>query len=53
MMDLVPLLYVIRMMEMSLFFLIRGLLATIPTISTALAVSLTSHVDLPIVLLLL
>jgi hypothetical protein len=52
-MDLAPLLYVIRVIKMPLFFLIRGLLATIPTISTVLAVSLISHVDLPIILLLL
>jgi hypothetical protein len=52
-MDLAPLLYVIRVIEMPLFFLIRGLLATIPTIFVVLAVSPIGHVDLSIVLLLL
>jgi hypothetical protein len=52
MMDLVPLLYVIREMKMPLFFLIRGLLTTIPVIYVVLAVSPIGHVDLPIVLLL-
>jgi hypothetical protein len=52
-MDLAPLLCVIRVIEMPLFFLIRGLLATIPTIFVVLAVSPIDHVDLSIVLLLL
>jgi hypothetical protein len=56
MMDLAPLLCIIRVMEMPLFFLIRGLLLAIPTISTVFmifATSLISCVDFPIVLLLL
>jgi hypothetical protein len=40
-------------MEMPLFFLIGGLLATIPMISAVLAISLIGHVDLSIVLFLL
>jgi hypothetical protein len=49
-MDLAQLLCVVRATERSLLFLIGGLLAAIPAIST---VSPISHVDLPIILLLL
>jgi hypothetical protein len=53
MMDLTPLLCVVRATERSLLFLIGGLLAAIPAISAVLAVSPIGHVDIPIVLLLL
>jgi hypothetical protein len=51
-MDLTPLLCVVRAMKMTLLFLIGGLLAVIPMISVVLAVSPINHIDLPIVLLL-
>jgi hypothetical protein len=50
MMDLTPLLYVIRASEIPLLFLIGGLLATI---SMILAVPLISKVDFPVVPFLL
>jgi hypothetical protein len=50
-MDLTLLLRVITAMKMSLFLLIRGMLATIHVISMVLEVSPTGHVDLQIVLL--
>jgi hypothetical protein len=53
MMDLAPLLYVIRAPAKAFFFLIQGLLATIFVISMILAISSVSCVDFPIVLLLL
>jgi hypothetical protein len=53
MMDLAPLLYVVRVTERPLLFLIGGLLAAIPAISAVLAISPIGHVDLPIVLFLL
>jgi hypothetical protein len=52
-MYLASLLCVIRATKRYLFFLIRGLLATIPVISAVFAVSPIDHVDLSIVLLLL
>jgi hypothetical protein len=55
-MDLTLLLYVIRAMERSLLFLIRGLLLvvfTVSAVSVILAISSVSRVDFPIVLLLL
>jgi hypothetical protein len=53
MMDLAPLLYVVRAIKRFLLFLIRGLHATIPTISTVLAVSPIGRINLPIIMLLL
>jgi hypothetical protein len=55
-MDLTLLLYVIRVMKMLLLLLIRGLLLAVSAVSTVsmiLTISPTSHVDLPVVLLLL
>jgi hypothetical protein len=55
-MDLIPLLCIVRATEMSLFFVIRGLLLLIPMISAVFAIfaiSPTSCVDFSIVLLLL
>jgi hypothetical protein len=55
-MDLAPLLCIIRVMEMPLLFLIRGLLLVvfvISMVSVIFAISSVSCVDLPIVLLLL
>jgi hypothetical protein len=55
-MDLIPLLCIIRAMEMPLFFLIRGLLLAIPMISMVsaiLAIFQISCVDFPIVLFLI
>jgi uncharacterized membrane protein len=56
MMDLAPLLYIIRAIEMPLLFLIRGLLLVISTISVVSAIfviSPISCVDFSIILLLL
>jgi hypothetical protein len=51
-MDLTPLLCIVRAPKSPLLFLIGGLLAVIPTISTVFVVSPISHVDLLIVLVL-
>jgi hypothetical protein len=48
--DLAPLLYVVRVTERSLIFLIRGLLLAVSVVPV---ISLVSLVDFPIVLLLL
>jgi hypothetical protein len=48
--DLTPLLYVVRVMERSLIFLIRGLLLAVSVVPVISSISL---VDFPIVLLLL
>jgi hypothetical protein len=56
MMDLAPLLYIIRAIERPLLFLIRGLLLVISTISVVSAIfviSPISCVDFSIILLLL
>jgi hypothetical protein len=55
-MDLAPLLYVIRVMERSLLLLIWGLLLTVFVVSAVFAIVvifLISHVDFSVVLLLL
>jgi hypothetical protein len=52
-MDHAPLLCIVRAAERPLLFLIGGLLATKPMISTVLVVSPIGRVDLPIILLLL
>jgi hypothetical protein len=44
---------IVRVMERPLLLLIQGLLLAIPTVSVILAISPVSHVDFPIVLLLL
>jgi hypothetical protein len=55
-MDLAPLLCIVRATKMPLLFLIRGLLlavSAVSVISTILVISSVSHVDFPVVLLLL
>jgi hypothetical protein len=55
-MDLAPLLCFIRTTERSLLFLIRGLMLAVSTVfvvSVILVISSVSHVDFPIILLLL
>jgi hypothetical protein len=52
-MDLASLLCVIRATESHLLFLIRGLLLAVSTVSAILVISSVSHVDFPVVLLLL
>jgi hypothetical protein len=56
MMDLAQLLYIVRATKRHFLFLIRGLLLVIPTIFTVsaiFAISLVSHVEFLIILLLL
>jgi hypothetical protein len=55
-MNIAPLLCVVRVTKMPLLFLTRGLLLavfTVFTVSATLAISSVSHVDFPVVLLLL